>query len=103
MFFGGSNGLLHKKPVKEWTSDEVAYWVGEQGPWAKGVYDERFKKAGIDGQLLLKIRENDLIGPPINMNLGLHRRVFMYAVQMLYVQNMKSPRDLWSYKVNIHF
>eukprot|EP00794_Sanderia_malayensis_P008936 gene8935-9889_t len=94
----GSEVLLHAKPIREWTVEDVAYWVGERGPWAKGVYDVRFKKAGIDGDLLLKIKENDLLGPPINMDLGLHRRVFMNSLQSIHEHGSKKPNDFWDYK-----
>lgn len=97
--YGGSESFSNTKQVAEWSTDDVAYWVGEQGTWAKGVYDERFKVAGIDGNLLLKMREEDLIGPPINMALSLHRRVLMQSLAMIYSQKKLTSEDFWSYKV----
>lgn len=54
--------------------------------------------AGIDGNLLLKMREEDLIGPPINMALSLHRRVLMQSLAMIYSQKKLTSEDFWSYK-----
>ncbi|XP_065066495.1 bifunctional apoptosis regulator-like [Rhopilema esculentum] len=95
---GGPDVLLDSKIVTEWTPDDVAYWVGEQGVWAKGVYDKRFKEAGIDGNLLLRISEEDLMGTPINMHLRLHRRVFMDALAKVQLRKKERPGDFWEFK-----
>lgn len=100
---GGSEVLLHSKTITDWTPDDVAYWVGEQGVWAKGTYDVRFKKAGIDGILLMKMKEEDLQGPPISMHLGLHRRVFMDAVKRISSTKKEQPENFWEFKVYISF
>ena len=98
---GGPDVLLDSKVVTEWTPDDVAYWVGEQGVWAKGVYDKRFKDAGIDGNLLLRISEEDLMGTPINMHLRLHRKVFMDALAKVQLRKKERPGDFWEFKVSV--
>lgn len=100
--FGGPEVLLDDKVIKEWNQDDVAYWVGEQGNWAKGVYDDRFRSAGIDGNLLLNMEEADLLGPPINMHLGLHRRVFTDALKKLKARIKDRPGNFWEFKVSFH-
>ena len=92
--------LLDSKIITEWTPDDVAYWVGEQGKWAKGVYDDRFRSAGIDGSLLVKMTEDDLANPPINMHLGLHRRVFIAALKRIMLRKKDIPGDFWEFKVS---
>lgn len=98
--FGGPEVLLDGKVITEWNCEDVAYWVGEQGPWAKGIYDDRFRSADIDGSLLLKMKEEDLIGPPINMHLGLHRRVLIEALKQLQSRQKNRPGDFWEFKVS---
>ena len=100
--FGGPEVLLDDKVITEWNADDVAYWVGEQGAWAKGVYDHRFKSAGIDGILLLKMTEEDLTSSPISMHLSLHRRVFIDALKQLHSRKMDSPGDFWEFKVDYY-
>ena len=97
--FGGPEVLLDSKIITEWSPDDVAFWVGEQGAWAKGVYDDRFRSAGIDGNLLLKMTEEDLASPPISMHLGLHRRVFIGALNILKLRENDRPDDFWEFKV----
>jgi len=96
--FGGPEVLLDSKIITEWSPDDVAFWVGEQGAWAKGVYDDRFRSAGIDGNLLLKMTEEDLASPPISMHLGLHRRVFIGALNILKLRENDRPDDFWEFK-----
>ena len=101
--FGGPDVLLENKIITEWSPEDVAYWVGEQGAWAKGIYDKRFQEAGIDGHLLLRMKEEDLAGPPISMFLGLHRRVLVDALEKLKSRKKDSPGDFWEFKVSFVF
>ena len=97
--WGTSRNELITKPISAWTPDDVYVWVGEQGPWARGTYDIKFRAAGIDGTLLTKMTEEDLEGPPINMELKLHRRVLLTGIKHLSLRGVKTPSDFWEYKV----
>ena len=71
------------------------------GSWAQG-YDEKFLTAGIDGNLLLSLSEYDLEHSPLNMKPSYHRRAFLKEIENLRTLGVKSPTDVWEYKVGCH-
>ena len=90
--------LLIKKSVLHWSALDVAKWVESLGDWAQG-YDQRFQGAGIDGNLLLSLSENDLERPPLSIGVSYHRRVLIKEIETLQNLGVKPPTDIWEYKV----
>lgn len=90
--------LLVKKSVLHWSALDVAKWVESLGDWAQG-YEERFQRAGIDGNLLLSLSEFDLERPPLSIDVSYHRRALIKEIETLQTLGVKLPTDLWEYKV----
>ena len=95
----GKQKPLVRKPVLEWTPEDVALWVGSLGPWAKD-YESRFLASGIDGNLLIDMNEKDLEQYPLSISFSPHRRALLKESENLRSHGMKIPTDFWQYKVN---
>ena len=99
--FVGNKESLVRKSVLRWGTTDVVKWVRSLGSWAQG-YDEKFLTAGIDGNLLLSLSEYDLEHSPLNMKPSYHRRAFLKEIENLRTLGVKSPTDVWEYKVGCH-
>lgn len=94
----GKQDSLVRKPVKQWTPEDVALWVSNLGSWSE-YYESRFLDSGIDGSLLIEMNERDLEEPPLSISLSFHRRFFLKEIEVLRSHGKKVPADLWEYKV----
>lgn len=56
---------------------------------------------GIDGSLLSQVTEEDLKQHPINMTLGLHRRILIENIKNLKEKLPNHPTGFWEYKVKL--
>ena len=99
--FVGNKESLVRKSVLRWGTTDVVKWVRSLGSWAQG-YDEKFLTAGIDGNLLLSLSEYDLEHSPLNVKPSYHRRAFLKEIENLRTLGVKSPTDVWEYKVGCH-
>ncbi|XP_045171328.2 NAD(+) hydrolase SARM1-like [Mercenaria mercenaria] len=75
--------------VQLWSNEDVIFWVSQIGYCD---YIPQFKKCDIDGDLLLRITEDDLIDS-INMNLSLARKRFMRELRDLKISSEYTSCD----------
>ncbi|XP_047144404.1 bifunctional apoptosis regulator isoform X1 [Hydra vulgaris] len=95
-FKGTSRNDLMLKSIYDWSPEDVGYWFGELGPWAKGTFDKKIIEAGIDGSLLMKLTDADL--QDFKMNISLHRRITLEAIKKLKKELQNQQTGLWEFK-----
>ncbi|XP_069114087.1 bifunctional apoptosis regulator-like [Argopecten irradians] len=88
-------------PVKEWNTDDVIQWMGQLGSWAER-YSDTIRNNGIDGRMLLVMKESDVIHT-LHLTDELQRRVFLSEIAVLASTGNKPPKDLWEYKSKYPF
>ena len=89
--------ILVEKTVLQWTAEDVAKWVSSLGNWSQG-YDKRFYDEQIDGNLLLSLSES-VLEMSLDIDVSFHRRTLMKEIETLRNLGVKSPTDIWEYKV----
>lgn len=90
------DGLLIRKNVVQWTTEDVYQWLSDLGTWAE-PYKENFLNNTVDGHLLLAINENTL-KTVLNVSEPLHQAAILSAIDSLRATGMKLPSTLWEYK-----
>ena len=91
--------ILVEKTVLQWTADDVAKWVSSLGRWTRTQgYDKRFHNEKINGNLLLSLSESDLENS-LGIDVSFHRRTLIKEIETLRHLGVKSPTDIWEYKV----
>lgn len=93
----GKQGPLVRKPIHEWTPEDVALWVGSLGSWAND-YESRFLYSGVDGNILMDMTETDLEQRPLRVSFPPHRRALLKEIESLRSHGMKVPTNFWEYK-----
>lgn len=90
------DGLLIKKNVIQWTTEDVHSWLSELGRWTE-PYRENLLNSTVDGRLLLVIDETGLESM-LHVSKPLHQAAIMSAIEGLRGTGMKLPSTLWEYK-----
>lgn len=89
MHFDNANMPL--KNVVEWTSSDVSAWLNENG---YGEYAGIFRTNGIDGKVLLMLKEEDLKSEYMNINkIGAIKKIYL-AIKQLQRDNVAVLFDL---------
>ena len=91
--------MIYSRTVHKWSAKEVVSWAQLLNGQLGHDYSERFKKAGINGELLLSLDEDDLGSSPLNISIALHRKIILAEVMRLNMTGVRQPRDIWEYKV----
>lgn len=96
-----SSTTIYFRTVDQWTPLDV-------GAWARGFtnqlgydYSMSFTQAGVNGQLLVGLTDDDLASLPLNISTHLHRKIIIGEIRKLNMTRVKHPTDLWEYK-NAH-
>ncbi|XP_040297385.1 bifunctional apoptosis regulator-like [Bufo bufo] len=92
--------LVHK-PVIKWTPEEVVLWLEQLGPWTSH-YKDRFLSARVNGRLLLTLAEDEFSKEPYSIESTNHRKAIIINLERVKTLGVKSPQNLWEYKVE-HF
>lgn len=105
MFFADARPreVIYSKPVPKWSVKEVVSWVQVLSGHLNEDYSKRFAKAGIGGEILLILDDDDLAGAPFNINTTLHRKMILAEIAKLNIAGVRQANNLWEYKVGLEF
>jgi hypothetical protein len=93
--------VIYSRKVHTWSVKEVVSWAEVFSSQLGHDYSERFAKAGVRGELLLSLDEDDLASAPLNISTALHRKIILAEIMKLNMAGVRQPSDLWEYKVRL--
>ena len=90
--------VIYSKTADKWSVKEVMSWAKVFSSQLDYDYSERFAKAGLHGEVLLSLSEDDLATAPLNISTALHRKIIFSEITKLKKDGVRQPVNLWEYK-----